>query len=76
MYLPKIIQNGNNAFRFILKLEVLTTKYNFHFNITGYKDHLLIEKRKAWAWEAQNDMEAADREGLQRVEALGYQPSW
>ena len=31
---------------------------------------------KAWAWEAQNDMEAADREGLQRVEALGYQPSW
>ena len=25
--------------------------------------------------EAQNDMEAADREGLQRVEALGYQPS-
>ena len=25
---------------------------------------------------AQNDMEAADREGLQRVEALGYQPSW
>ena len=22
-----------------------------------------------------NDMEAADREGLQRVEALGYQPS-
>ena len=24
---------------------------------------------------AQNDMEAADREGLQRVEALGYQPS-
>ena len=31
---------------------------------------------KAWAWKAQNDMEAADREGLQRVEALGYQPSW
>ena len=31
---------------------------------------------KAWAWEAKNDMEAADREGLQRVEALGYQPSW
>ena len=31
---------------------------------------------KAWAWEAQNDMEAADREGLQRVEALGYQPTW
>ena len=31
---------------------------------------------KAWAWEAQNDMEVADREGLQRVEALGYQPSW
>ena len=27
---------------------------------------------KAWAWEAINDMEAADREGLQRVEALGY----
>ena len=31
---------------------------------------------KAWSWEAQNDMEAADREGLQRVEALCYQPSW
>ena len=31
---------------------------------------------KAWAWEAQDDMEAADREGLQRVEALSYQPSW
>ena len=31
---------------------------------------------KACAWEAQDDMEAADREGLQRVEALGYQPSW
>ena len=30
---------------------------------------------KVWAWEAQEDMEAADREGLQRVEALGYQPS-
>ena len=24
---------------------------------------------KAWAWEAQNDLEAADREGLQRVKA-------
>ena len=31
---------------------------------------------KAWAWEAQNDIEAADRKGLQRVEALSYQPSW
>ena len=31
---------------------------------------------KAWAWEAQDDMETADREGLQRVEALGYRPSW
>ena len=31
---------------------------------------------KAWAWEAQDDMEAADREGLQRVEALGCRPSW
>ena len=31
---------------------------------------------KAWAWEAKDDMEAADREGLQRLEALGYQPSW
>ena len=31
---------------------------------------------KVWAWEAQDDMETADREGLQRVEALGYQPSW
>ena len=26
---------------------------------------------KAWTCEAQDDMEAADREGLQRVEALG-----
>ena len=26
------------------------------------------------AWEAQDDMEAAEREGLQRVEALGYRP--
>ena len=31
---------------------------------------------KAWAWEAQDDKEAADREELQRVEALSYQPSW
>ena len=31
---------------------------------------------KVWAWKAQDDMEIADREGLQRVEALGYQPSW
>ena len=31
---------------------------------------------KAWAWEANDDMEAADREGLQRVEALGCRPSW
>ena len=31
---------------------------------------------KAWAWEAQDDMETADREGLQRVEALSHQPSW
>ena len=31
---------------------------------------------KAWAWEAQDDMETADREGSQRVEALGHQPSW
>ena len=30
---------------------------------------------KAWAWEAQDDMEVADREGLQRVEALVYRPS-
>ena len=30
---------------------------------------------KGWAWEAEDDMEAADREGLQRAEALGYQPS-
>ena len=27
------------------------------------------------AWEAKDDMEAADRVGLQRVEALGYRPS-
>ena len=31
---------------------------------------------KVWAWEAQDDTEAADREGLQRVEALSYWPSW
>ena len=31
---------------------------------------------KAWAWEAQDDMETADRERLQRVEALSHQPSW
>ena len=31
---------------------------------------------KLWAREAKDDMEAADREGLQRVEALGYRPSW
>ena len=31
---------------------------------------------KVWAWEAQDDMEAGNREGLQRLEALGYQPSW
>ena len=36
--------------------------------------HIQAEE-KAWAWEAQDDMEAADREGLQRVEALSYQPS-
>ena len=28
-----------------------------------------------WAWEAQDDLEAADREGSQRVEALSYRPS-
>ena len=27
---------------------------------------------EAWAWEAQDDLEAADREGSQRVEALSY----
>ena len=31
---------------------------------------------KALAWEAQDDMEAADREGLQKVEAFRYQHSW
>ena len=31
---------------------------------------------KACAWEAQDDMETADREGLVRVEALGYWSSW
>ena len=31
--------------------------------------------QKVWAWEAQDDMETADREGLQRVDALGHQPS-
>ena len=31
---------------------------------------------KAWAWEPQDDMKAADIEGLQRMEALGYRPSW
>ena len=27
-----------------------------------------------WAWEAQDDMEAADREGLQRVELSAIDP--
>ena len=31
--------------------------------------------RESVGREAQDDMKAADREGLQRVEALGYQPS-
>ena len=31
---------------------------------------------KAWAWETQDDTEAADREGPRRMEALGYRPSW
>ena len=31
---------------------------------------------KAWSWGAQDDIEAADREGLQRVEAFGYRHSW
>ena len=31
---------------------------------------------KTWPWKAQDDMEAADREGLQWVEALHYWPSW
>ena len=35
-----------------------------------------IDCWKAWAWEAQDDLEAADREGLQRVESLNYRPSW
>ena len=35
----------------------------------------LRESVPIWAWEAKDDMEAANREGLQRVEALGYQPS-
>ena len=30
---------------------------------------------KAWAWEVQDDTEAADREGLQRTEALSYWPN-
>ena len=28
--------------------------------------------RKVWSWKTQDDMEAADRQGLQRLEALGY----
>ena len=31
---------------------------------------------KVRAWKAQDDLEAADREGSQTVEALSYQPSW
>ena len=31
---------------------------------------------KAWAWEAQDGLEAADRKRLQRVEVLSYRPSW
>ena len=34
-----------------------------------------VDGKRGRAWEAQNDMEAAHREGLQRVEALSYQPS-
>ena len=30
---------------------------------------------KAWAWEAQDDMETADREGLQRVDTGSSRPS-
>ena len=39
------------------------------------KTALTYRLMESMAWEAQNDMEAADRQGLQRVEALGYQPS-
>ena len=63
--------------------DIVTTRSNDLLVRPGIEDLILKERRlrhtgwwKAWAWEAQNDMEAADREGLQRVEALGYQPSW
>ena len=45
------------------------------WNVPMVQSRQLPHTGKAWAWEAQNDMEAADREGLQRVEALCYQPS-
>ena len=38
------------------------------------KTALHIQVEGKWSWEAQDDMEVADREGLQRVEALSYQP--
>ena len=34
-----------------------------------------VTYRSMEPWEGQDDMEAADREGVQRVEALSYQPS-
>ena len=34
-----------------------------------------VAGKRGPAWEAQDDLEAADRQGLQRVEALGYRPS-
>ena len=39
---------------------------------TAFLTYRLIERGPG---KAQDDMEAADRVGLQRVEALGYQPS-
>ena len=53
---------------------VILTPLKPHFYIvklgfTGIYIIFLISAR------THNDMEAADREGLQRVEALGYQPS-
>ena len=35
--------------------------------------HIQVEGK--WAGDAKDNMEAAGREGLLRVEALGYQPS-
>ena len=38
--------------------------------VVQLRQPLTYRLMKVWAWEAQDDLEAADREGLQRVQAL------